>query len=346
MPDEPFLWAGVLLDVCLLFYASALSVLISIAGVNIKGRGIFLPKEGALNTLPWLKFYPDDWITGTRAMNPEEKAAWIDLLCFMWMSDTRGSVTGTWEGLARMLGLPWSDCERIILGMSRQNHLTVTERNGDVTLTSRRMQREENGRESTKIRASRYRERVRHASVTLQTQKPEAIKDKDTTLSPAENADDVSGEVLEASKSELYVLTATGSRISKVDLTPGGSHIVPFRPQNVQPAPSGAAVAVSQKLVATAPKPDQPDPTDLAGLWNELAHPNLPRVRILPDKRKNHVRARMKEYPHEEFWRGLFARINRSPLLTGQRGDWKCDFDWVMNPNNLTKIIEGNYDKR
>lgn len=89
-----------------------------------------------------------------------------------------------------------------------------------------------------------------------------------------------------------------------------------------------------------------PDPLGLVTLWNELAHPNLPRVRLLPDKRKRSVVNRMKEFPDQNFWISLVQRINKSKLLLGENGrGWRCDFDWVMNPNNLTKIIEGNYDR-
>jgi hypothetical protein len=93
-----------------------------------------------------------------------------------------------------------------------------------------------------------------------------------------------------------------------------------------------------------------PKPQDVADLWNERAHPNLPRVKEMPETRKKHVVARLHEHPDFDFWDQLLNRINRSRLLTGQAGGqgkdpWRCTFDWIMNPTNLTKIIEGNYDK-
>jgi hypothetical protein len=36
-----------------------------------------------------------------------------------------------------------------------------------------------------------------------------------------------------------------------------------------------------------------------------------------------------------------------SPFLRGENDKgWRADFDWVLNPNNLAKIVEGKYDDR
>ncbi len=87
-----------------------------------------------------------------------------------------------------------------------------------------------------------------------------------------------------------------------------------------------------------------PTPEDLVDLWNKAAHPNLPRVQLLTEGRKRHARNRLDEYPAQAFWQGLLERINRSPLLRGDKGDWKANFDWILQPANFAKILEGNYD--
>lgn len=88
-----------------------------------------------------------------------------------------------------------------------------------------------------------------------------------------------------------------------------------------------------------------PTPEQLINLWNNAAHPNLPRVEILTEKRKTHIKARLKEHPEKEFWDSLLQRINKSPLLIGENSHgWKCNFDWILNVNNMAKILEGNYD--
>ncbi len=40
----------------------------------------------------------------------------------------------------------------------------------------------------------------------------------------------------------------------------------------------------------------------------------------------------------------FFRKIESSDFLTGKKGKWKASFDWVLKPENLIKILEGNYD--
>lgn len=80
--------------------------------------------------------------------------------------------------------------------------------------------------------------------------------------------------------------------------------------------------------------------------WNEICGELLPRIQSMTEKRKEHVRARLKEYPLDE-WPKIFARVARSRFLTGENDKgWRADFDWVINPNNMIKIVEGKYDDR
>jgi len=106
-------------------------------------------------------------------MSHDEKAIWIDLLCYMWESPSRGTIVSTWEGIARMTGTDWVKCESLILGMASRKILTVTKRDSEVTLISRRMQRNETVRESTRLRNIEYRKRKHDAKVTRETQKSE-----------------------------------------------------------------------------------------------------------------------------------------------------------------------------
>lgn len=134
-----------------------------------------------MNSLPWFRFFPADWIKGTRELDPLEKAIWIDLLAYMWESRTRGKIVSTWAGIARMTGVQWLECESVIMGMKDKGLFDVTLGNGSVTLISARMQREENTRESAKLRKRRFDERFSNANVTRQTHMSEVrvIKDKD-----------------------------------------------------------------------------------------------------------------------------------------------------------------------
>lgn len=79
----------------------------------------------------------------------------------------------------------------------------------------------------------------------------------------------------------------------------------------------------------------------------ELYHkycPSLPRVIKLTSKRKKTTQARLKEYPMHKIQQA-FQKSQASDFLSGRNGKWSgCNFDWLMNENNLVKVLEGNYD--
>lgn len=113
-------------------------------------------------------------------------------------------------------------------------------------------------------------------------------------------------------------------------------------PNPTQPYPTEPKNGV----VSPPAVPDGPTPEDLVLLWNKTAHGNLPRVKFLTEPRKRQANCRLKENPGQAFWEGVMAKVNRSPLLRGESGSWKANFDWILNPTNLTKVVEGNYDER
>lgn len=76
-----------------------------------------------------------------------------------------------------------------------------------------------------------------------------------------------------------------------------------------------------------------------------LQCPSLPRVIKLTDKRIKAVNARLKEYTEEDLEKA-FIKAELSDFLSGRKTDWNCDFDWLMNPNNIVKVLDGNYDNK
>ena len=65
------------------------------------------------------------------------------------------------------------------------------------------------------------------------------------------------------------------------------------------------------------------------------------------DTRKNLFRSRFKPYFKESYeeWENFLSRISKISFLWGSNDrDWKADFNWVLNENNLLKILEGKYE--
>ena len=73
---------------------------------------------------------------------------------------------------------------------------------------------------------------------------------------------------------------------------------------------------------------------------------DLPRCIKLTEARKTHIRTAEKLYGREQLIEA-FRIVQESDFLSG-RGTalWRANFDWVINKNNLVKILEGTYQNR
>jgi hypothetical protein len=164
---------------------------------------------------PWFKFFTGDWIKDTRRLKSEPKAAWIDLLAYMWENVPKGELFETDDHLAIMLGLdslvsrtvidelvrrefvtrlkicpecapgPF-DSEALKDAMSRSCHHLVTPLS---RLVSRRMSRDVSRliaqaerskklRESARLRKQQERTRKIHEKFAGRSQKSEVFKEK------------------------------------------------------------------------------------------------------------------------------------------------------------------------
>lgn len=92
---------------------------------------------------------------------------------------------------------------------------------------------------------------------------------------------------------------------------------------------------------------------DVLDLYHEHCT-NLPTVKIFTDKRKQKLKTFwLKSEKHRElsFYKNYFAHVNQLDFLIGNIDDygnrqkpWKADFEWLVNIDNLSKVIEGKYN--
>ena len=102
------------------------------------------PNQGIMGKLPFLKFYPADWLRDTRPLSPVAKAAWIDMLCELWTASVRGLAVHTTLEWARLTGLTESELSTALQELERTDTCTIVRNsNSDVTIACRRMVREE-----------------------------------------------------------------------------------------------------------------------------------------------------------------------------------------------------------
>jgi hypothetical protein len=82
-----------------------------------------------------------------------------------------------------------------------------------------------------------------------------------------------------------------------------------------------------------------------AEYWNTFD--KLQKVKAFTTPRTKSLNTRRKEPFWNANWRAGIEKIAASSFATGG-GDkgWKATFDWLLKPDSLPKVIEGNYDDR
>lgn len=94
-------------------------------------------------------------------------------------------------------------------------------------------------------------------------------------------------------------------------------------------------------LSACADVRSQFDYQKVVNLFNSVCK-SLPKIQKLTDSRKQKIRKADKELNGD--FESFFMRVENSDFLSGKNGKWQASFDWILKPQNLIKIIEGNYD--
>lgn len=82
--------------------------------------------------------------------------------------------------------------------------------------------------------------------------------------------------------------------------------------------------------------------------------PGLLPVQRITDARKKALSARWREDKERQslsWWNDYFERVRasdflmgRCPPTQGRSTAWQADFDWIIRPGNMQKILEGKYD--
>ena len=104
--------------------------------------------------------------------------------------------------------------------------------------------------------------------------------------------------------------------------------------------------------VASDPKKTSKDVVDFAGLISffnramDQAKAIIPRCQSCEGKRREFVRARIREHGMEKVYE-MITKASESDFLNGKNArGWIADFTWLFRPSNFQKVLEGNYDNR
>lgn len=93
--------------------------------------------------LPYMQFYPADYLRDTRCLSLAARGGWIDILCALWNAPKRGRRTLSIEGWAGEIGKGIEETNRVISEL-RENEIgkISDEPDGKITIMSSRMVRE------------------------------------------------------------------------------------------------------------------------------------------------------------------------------------------------------------
>lgn len=81
----------------------------------------------------------------------------------------------------------------------------------------------------------------------------------------------------------------------------------------------------------------------IADIFNALC-PSLPSVRTLSQTRIEKLKTLLNTYSLDDF-RELFVTAEDSDFLKGKNArNWTATFDWLIEDQNIPKVLEGNYD--
>lgn len=77
--------------------------------------------------------------------------------------------------------------------------------------------------------------------------------------------------------------------------------------------------------------------------WNSIG---LSKIIKIENQRLKHLNARIEEYSLDIILEAI-DKVSNSDFLKGfNNKNWKADIDWLLNPNNFIKVIEGKYDNK
>jgi hypothetical protein len=131
-------------------------------------------RKSVMGKLPAFLFYPADWLTepNLRRCSHAAKGVWIDLLCIMFQSETRGVLCSgdqPWgdEDIAAAVG---GDTVEVLAHLNELLSKGVAHRREDGAVYSRRMVRDEQER----IDAKQRKRKERETDVTPMSQKSHA----------------------------------------------------------------------------------------------------------------------------------------------------------------------------
>lgn len=136
-------------------------------------------------------------------------------------------------------------------------------------------------------------------------------------------------------------------REKKRQETPVGNADVTHGNADVTECNAGNAIKKESKKEKESKNKDKGSAVgaEVVALWNSLE--GFPKVQSMPKGRTAHLKARLDDPFFAQNYAEAIKRIASSRFLSGDNDRrWRADFDWLIKPDSVARIMEGKYDGR
>ncbi len=314
---------------------------------------------------PSFQFYPNDWSRDLEEYPLEIEGAWIRICCKLWWSDERGKLTRSDEQWSRILRVDNGKATSILDYIGEHKIGLVEKQGNNITVTSRRMYREYKSSISNKERQAKFREKGGGDPENWTSIRIPILKRDEYMCAYCGRRGDTVDHITPKSQGgteDESNLVACCKRCNsrKGDRTLEESGMTFWKGYDIEklqyntnitpPSSSSSSSSSSEEVIKKDVKKRDSTANAVQGivdLYNEHC-PSLPRAQRISKTRKQRVTARLREYPEDELlWVDYFKMVESSDFLTGRNGKWtSCNFDWLMNENNIIKVLEGTYNNK
>ena len=100
-------------------------------------------------------------------------------------------------------------------------------------------------------------------------------------------------------------------------------------------------------LPDVTPENENIDWGEIVLFFNEkVKNKSIPPIKLMTDRRKQAVRARIREYGFEAIKTAIINAAESEFMNGRNRKNWTATFDWIFLPNNFPKVLEDNYKNK
>lgn len=259
---------------------------------------------------PAFQFYGKDFLADVelQAASASSRGIWINALCLMWESRTRGEISGHETIMPRRLNCTPEEFALFLSENKSLKFANVTICNGEVTIRNRRMFNEEKSREDNRLRVRKCR---RNAA------------SNENVTPPSSSAS--------SSASAKKEKTDTPTTVGVFVKTPPSDGVVDQPDPPKDDCPHGEIVKAYHEILpelAHVRVWDGDNKAQLRARWRESAE-----RRTLAWWREFFQRVKA-----SDFLCGRKAGTGRDPFF--------ANLGWLVKRSNLAKVLNGQFDNR